>query len=143
MPIFLKIDGVDGDVTDEQFEGWFDVLSFNFGCEHSSPPGVGGGGRRAGRTQLSPLTVMKIADKATPTLFQACANGRHFRGAVLVALKDDSGRSDQFLKVTMTDILISSYSASGNAGGDPVPVESMSLNFLKIELAFQGGGGKT
>ncbi|HEY6843910.1 MAG TPA: type VI secretion system tube protein Hcp, partial [Thermoanaerobaculia bacterium] len=41
-PIYMKIDGIKGDVTTSGHENWIEVLSFSFGASHmASPTGAG------------------------------------------------------------------------------------------------------
>jgi type VI secretion system secreted protein Hcp len=65
----------------------------------------------------------------------ACANGEHIKKAVLTCRK--AGKEQQeYLKVTFSDILVSSYQSGGN-GGDPLPLEQISLNFAKVEFEYK------
>ena len=44
-------------------------------------------------------------------------------------------------RIKMTDVLISSYQTSGSgAGNDDVPMESVSLNFTKVQYDYQEQG---
>ena len=56
---------------------------------------------------------------------------------------DASGaNADDFLKIKLEDVLISSYQLAGaSGGGDDRPTESLSLNFTKIEFDYQPPGG--
>ena len=75
-----------------------------------------------------------LVNKASPALFLACAQGDHIKNAILTCRK--AGRDQQeFLKVTMNDVLVSSFQIGG-AGG-VVPTDQISLNFAKIEVEYQ------
>src|SRR5947209_15594843 len=54
-----------------------DILSFSFGSSNTAVFGSGasGGESRAGRADVSNVTIMKVADKTTPALFDACTSG--------------------------------------------------------------------
>ena len=87
--------------------------------------------------------VTKI-NKASPVLMQACAEGKHYKDAVLI-LRDNRGeQAREYLKITMSDVLVSSYQTGGSAGdiiaGEPeadiIPVDQISLNFGKIKFEY-------
>lgn len=130
MPIYMQIQGIDGDVTAEGFEGWFEVFSFSWGVTNHST-GVGGGGG-AGRPTFSDLSVMKPAGKGSPALFVNCASGRHFARAEVDVAMATEGSLTVFEKFLLSDCLITSYQIGGSGGERPT--ESLSLNFTKIEF---------
>ena len=66
----------------------------------------------------------------------ACATGEHIKKAVLTARK--AGKEQQeYLKVTLSDLLVSSYQTGGSGHGDVVPTDQVSLNFSKIEVVYK------
>ena len=75
-------------------------------------------------------------NKASPALFLACAEGDHIKNATLTCRK--AGKKQQeFLKVTFSDILVSSYQTGGSGGADVLPTDQISLNFAKIEVEYK------
>ena len=79
--------------------------------------------------------VMKN-NKASPKLMLACASGEHIKKATLTCRK--AGKEQQeFLKVTMTDLLVSSYQTGGSGHSDIVPTDQISLNYSKIEFEYK------
>ena len=68
---FLKIDGVDGESTDDQHKKWIEVLSVSHRMTQQST-GTSGGGIHSGvRVDHGNLTVVKNVDGAGPDLFLA------------------------------------------------------------------------
>jgi type VI secretion system secreted protein Hcp len=63
----------------------------------------------------------------------ACATGQHIPKAVFSARKA-GGKQEVYLKVTMSDLLISSYQTGG---GGETPNDSISINFSKIEMEYK------
>ena len=132
---FLKIDGIDGESTDSKHKGEIDVESFSWG-ETNSGTHAGGGGGGAGKVAMQDFHFVMRNNKATPKLMLACATGEHIKKAVLVCRK--AGKDQQeFLKVTMSDLLVSSYQTGGSGHGDIVPTDQVSLNFAKIEFEYK------
>jgi type VI secretion system secreted protein Hcp len=138
---FLKIDGVEGESTDQKHKGEIDVESFSWG-EAQSPAGTGGGGGGAGKVAMQDFHFVMRVNKASPTLMLACASGRHLKQAVLTARK--AGKDQQeFLRWTFEDLLVTSYQTAGGESGEAVPTDQISLNFAKIQVEYrpQGAGG--
>ena len=132
---FLKIEGADGESADEKHKGEIDVLSWSWGASQSGTMQYGGGGG-AGKVQMQDFTFTMRMNKATPKLVLHCASGEHIKSAVMTARK--AGKQQQeYLKLTFTDILVSSYQTGGSGDGDVVPIDSISLNFAKIEFEYK------
>ncbi len=138
---FIKLDGIDGEVTDRAHPGTIEVLSWSFEMSNTSIFASGGGGG-AGKVAVHDLSITKHLDKATPNLMKACATGEHIKEAVLY-LRRGGDKSPDFLIYTFHDVLVTSVSVGGSAGDDQ-PTESLSLNFgsFKVEYIQQGPKGK-
>ncbi len=131
---FLKIDGIDGESTDNQHKGEIELNSFSWSKDS---PGVkqeiqvSGGGAGAGRSSFFDVFFDARTSKASPQLMLACASGKHIPKVVL-SVRKSGGSSPTFVKITLTDVLISSYHVGGQSGD--VPTDQFSLNFAKIEF---------
>ena len=114
----LDIDGI----------GAFEVSSFSWGVDQIA--GAPGGGGGVGKVVTRDLVIKKSLDKASPVLFKACATGQHFKRAVLTVRKAGKGQQE-FLVVTMSDVLISSYSVGGDvvAPSDSVAVQAATVSY--------------
>jgi type VI secretion system secreted protein Hcp len=132
---FLKIDGIEGESGDAKHKNEIQVLSFSFGESQAGTMAFGGGGG-AGKVQMQDFHFMMNVNKASPKLFLACATGQHIKNAVLTARK--AGKDQQeYLKVTFTDLLVSSFQTNGDAHANSLPVDSVSLNFAEIEWEYK------
>ena len=95
-----------------------------------------GGGGGAGKVQMEDFSFVMSTNKASPLLFQKCANGEHIKSAILTVRK--AGKEQQeYLKWTFTDLLVSSYKTSGSAGSDLLPMDEISLNFAKVQIDYK------
>jgi type VI secretion system secreted protein Hcp len=131
---FLKIDGVEGESTDDKHKKEIDVQSWSWGETNGGTFSTGGGGG-AGKVSMQDFNFVMRTNKATPKLMLACASGEHIKSAVLVCRK--AGKEQQeYLKITMSDVLVSSYQTGGSAG-EVVPMDQISLNFSKIEFEYK------
>jgi type VI secretion system secreted protein Hcp len=132
---FLKIDGIEGESQDSKHKGEIDVYEWSWGAVQSGTMSFGGGGG-AGKVEMQDFHFTMNVNKASPKLMLACANGEHIKKAVLTCRK--AGKEQQeFLKITFSDILISSYQTGGAGGSDNLPIESCTFNFGKIEHQYQ------
>ena len=111
---FLKIDGIPGESQDAKHKDELQVLSFSFGESQAGTMAFGSGGG-AGKVQMQDFHFIMNVNKASPKLFLACATGDHIPKALLTARKAGKDQQD-YLKVTFTDLLVSSFHASSFAG---------------------------
>jgi len=132
---FLKIDGIDGESADHKHKGEIDIDSWSWGEHQSGTHGAGGGGG-AGKVSMGDFHFVMRVNKASPKLMLACADGEHIKKAVLTCRK--AGKEQQeFLKITMSDLLVSSFQTGGSGHSDVVPQEQISLNYSKIEFEYK------
>jgi len=141
VDMFLKLDGIKGESKDDKHKDEIHIETFSWGVNQTGTMGVGGGGG-AGKVNVHDITVTKYLDKSTPELMLACCNGKHIPTGLLSVRK--AGETPlEYLKIKLTDILISAVQNTG-AGGQDAMSESLSLNFAKFEVAYQpqGADGK-
>jgi type VI secretion system secreted protein Hcp len=134
---FLKIDGIPGESFDDKHKDEIEVMSWSWGATQSGTMGFGGGGG-GGKVSMQDFHFAMRYNKASPQLLLSCASGKHIAKAVFIARK--AGEEQQeYLKISFSDILVASYTSNGadSGGGDAIPIESISLNFSKIEIEYK------
>jgi len=130
---FLKIEGVPGESQDDKHKDEIQLESWSFSASQEGTGAYGGGGG-AGKVKMDDMHFTKIVDKATPKLMLACATGEHITKATLVCRK--AGKEQQeYLKITLTDCLVSHISSASSGG--VLPQDQFSLNFSKIEFDYK------
>ena len=129
IDIFLKIDGIDGESTDDKHKNEIAILSYAWGEAQPAPAGG------AGKIAMQDFHFSMLVNKASPKLFLACAKGEHFKNAVLAVRRAGASPAD-FLKWRFTDVLISSYQTAGDVATGALPADHASLNFSKIEVEY-------
>lgn len=134
---FLKIEGIDGESKDEKHSDEIEIMSFSFGASNTGTSSMGTGAG-SGKVNIHDFSFVKIIDKASSNLFKQVANGKHIATATLSCRKStgDGGQQD-YLIIKFSDVVISSYQCGGSSGGSPIPSESISLNFTKIEYDYK------
>ncbi len=127
---FLEIKGIDGETEDKS---QIEVLSYSFGV---SNPGTRAG-NTSSKVNVHDIVITKHVDKGSANLLQACAQGKHFKQAVLIVSRGNVKGSVQYMKITLEDVLISSYQTGGSSG-DLLPTDQISLTFGKVKV--ENGG---
>jgi len=132
---FLEIEGIQGETEDKMFPKHIELLSYSFGASQAGSFAYGGGGT-TGKVQFQDFHFTKRCDKSTPILYLHCANGKHITKAELKVRKATGPKQHVYCKATFKDVLVSSQSISGQGSGDPIPTESISLNFDTLVIAY-------
>jgi len=137
VDMFLKMGDIKGESVVAGHVGEIEILSYEWG-ETSAKPHAGGGGG-AGKVAIQDLTFTMAYEKSSPKLMQATNSGKSFEEVILTVRKagGDTAPRDPFLTIKMTDIVISSYQTGGSAADDTVPIDTVSLNFGKIDFEYQ------
>jgi type VI secretion system secreted protein Hcp len=130
---FLKLTGIEGESTDSTHAKEIQLESWSWGESNSGSSSLGGGAG-AGKVSMNDFNVAKRLDKASPLLLEQCANGKHIAEAKLTCRKQGE-KPLEYLIVTMTDLIISSYQVG--AGGDDIPIDQVSFNFASIKFEYK------
>ncbi len=132
---FLKIEGIEGESQDHKHKGEIELLSWSWGASQSGSHSSGGGGG-AGKVVMQDFHFVMKCSKASPKLMLACATGEHIKKATIVARKAGT-EQQEFLKYTLSDVLVSSYQTGGSGAGDVIPTDQISFNFAKVEIEYK------
>lgn len=132
---FLKIDTIEGESHDAKHPNEIQLTSFGFGETNSGTMAFGGGGG-AGKVQMQDFHFTLNVCKASPKLMLACACGQHIPSATLTARKAGKSQEDYYI-VKFKDLIISSYTCSGHAESNHLPVDTCSFNFTEIEYEYK------
>ena len=131
--MFMKIDSLAGESKDSTHKGEIDVLAWSWGASNSGSAHVGGGAG-SGKVNVQDLSFTKYLDKSTPDLLLSTCNGKHWDQAVLVVRK--AGETPlEYLKITMTEVLVTSMSQGGSGGEDRL-TENVTLNFAAVKVDY-------
>ncbi len=134
VDMFLDLKDVPGESKDDKHKDKIDVLAWSWGCSQSGTMHHGGGGG-AGKANFQDISVTKWIDKASPILMTNVACGDHIPEGTLIVRKAGS-KPLEYIKITMTDILVTSVSTGGSGGEDRL-TENVTLNFAKIKFEYK------
>jgi type VI secretion system secreted protein Hcp len=132
IDMFLKVDDVRGESLDPAHKSWVDVLAWSWGISNSGTTHQGGG-TGAGQANFQDLSYTSYIDASTTPFMKAVATGQHFTTAQLSVR---GSTSVEFLKITMSEVLVTSLSTGGSGGEDRL-TQNVTLNFAKVKVEYQ------
>lgn len=143
VDMFMKLDGIDGESKDSAHAGEIDVLAWSWGLMSSGTSDLGGGGGQ-GKVNVQDLSFTHRHDKASPNLMLYCCDSKPIPEALLT-IRKPGGEKLEFLKITMTDVIITSVN-SGGSNGENDMTENVTLDFAKVKQEYteqnpDGSGG--
>lgn len=158
---FLKIDGIEGESTDDKHSNWIEVHSFSgpeireAGDSSTTPGWITSGEFYTGaysdvKMEFSGFTIIKAVDKATPKLYQAAARKTHIK-EVILELCRAGGDKVKYMEYKLGNCTVSSVKVEGKSGGnETLPLEAVTFKFETIQWIYTkqknadgGGGGQT
>jgi len=158
---FLQIEDVKGESLDDKHKDWIEVLSF--GHEMMQPVSStrsSAGGAATGRAQHGDFAITKFIDKASPKLYEAVSNGKHFKKAKIEVCRA-GGSQVKFMEINLEQVMISKVHLNSispivpngqeRKPEDVLPTETVHMNYGKIEWTYtqqkrddgSGGGNVT
>jgi type VI secretion system secreted protein Hcp len=73
IDVYLSIDGIKGESSDDRHKDWIECRSVSFGVEQpKSATASTGGGHTAERCEHRDIVISKLADLSSPILLQTC-----------------------------------------------------------------------
>src|SRR5262245_41084164 len=126
VDMFLKIEGINGESVDHKHKGEIEIMSFSWGLQQQGSSSSGGGGG-AGKVQVSDCSIVKQMGASSPLLMEKCCSGEHIQYVTMTLVNKET--KEEFYKIKLTDVLISSYQTGGAGGGGAAPMDQVSFNF--------------
>jgi type VI secretion system secreted protein Hcp len=132
--IYLKLDGCNGESLDSEHRDWIEVESFSWGVDNPSSFAIAQGGQ-ATQAHIAQFNIQKRADKGSINLFKCCLTGKHLPSGILECLKLDGDKRIVYLRIQLTDIMVSNFQWSGT-GGEHLMHEQVSLVFAQFKETY-------
>jgi type VI secretion system secreted protein Hcp len=110
--IFLKLDGVPGDSTDDRHKGEIDVEAVAYNDKGS------------GKRHVATIRIDKVTDSSSPKLLAASASGRHFKSATVTFRLSGADAGSAFETYKLSNVVVSSF-AQGGANPDKKALGSL------------------
>jgi type VI secretion system secreted protein Hcp len=134
---FLKIDDIAGESKRADHEDEIDVKGVAWRAARTKPA-KRSSGRQQSRAKVSSLTCFKETDASSAYIALACMQGKSIPTATL-SLRKDSGEAHlDYLVITMTNVIVSSFEMANDGWdeNDEVVTESIALSFEKISYKY-------
>jgi type VI secretion system secreted protein Hcp len=135
VDIFLKLTGVTGEAQDSKHTDEIDILAWSWGMSQSGTMHTLGGGG-SGKVSVQDLSVTKYVDKSSPVLMNYCSTGEQFKEGLLTVRKAGGKEPLEYLKIKMTEVIVTSYT-TGGSGGQDMLTENVALNFSEVDVEYQ------
>lgn len=133
MPIYLQIDGIQGDATHEQHRKWMAIETIHWDVSRQMNTTAGSAANReASEPVVSEIILTKISDSSLTKLFQEATSGRAGKTAT-IHMVTTGNPGATYIEYTLNNTLISGYSVDSH--GDR-PIETVKLNFTKMEVKY-------
>ncbi len=140
--MFIRFEGVDGEVQSGSYRGWCNALSFSQG--QSLPDGSAGAIRQRADVVFEDIVVVKELDKASPKLAEAVCQEKVFPKVEIHLTRSYTGMGlVTYYAYELKNVLIVGYRIGGSGYSEDVPTEELSLSFEEIKVTyteFDGGG---
>ncbi len=135
---YLWIDSISGESTDSECKNWIEINTFCLSASQSvSRTASSAGGATVGRVYLSDFSIVKLADSATPKIFEACCAGHHIKQMKLYVRRAGSDQQT-YLKYVFDKVIISGV-VSGNLferSPSSFPEEVVRFNYARISMQY-------
>jgi type VI secretion system secreted protein Hcp len=134
MAIYLKYADVNGSSTAQSHEQWItcDSIQWGGGRAIGTPTGSAKN-REASMVSISEVVVSKSQDNSSPELLKRSYVGTDGEDVTIHLTTTSNEGVNTIMELKLTNTLVSGFSVS--SGGDR-PMESVSMNFTKIESTF-------
>jgi type VI secretion system secreted protein Hcp len=135
--MFLQIDGVPGESTQELHRDWIDIEAFNWGEAMASLTATVSG-RSTGKLNMTDFHFSMKTNKASPVLFLDCAIGKYIpiiRLDVCIPFGAENQGPLVYLRFNFTQATITSYNIGGSTPMDRT-IDEFSIAFSKITMTY-------
>lgn len=135
MAIYLQYEGIKGNVTADGYKDHISVDSFSFGIGRGITMEPGNmANREATRPTVSEVVLTKAADNSATALFKESVTGAAGKKVSIKFVQTGADKVTEFMNYDLEDVLVSGYSISAGADGDPI--ETISLSFSKVMVNY-------
>jgi type VI secretion system secreted protein Hcp len=134
MAIYMKYAAINGNATAQSHEQWITCGSIQWGGGRAIGTPTGSAkNREASMVSISEVVITKSQDNASPELLKRSYVGTDGEDVTIHLTTTSNEGVNTIMELLLTNTLVSGFSCS--TGGDR-PMESVSLNFTKIESTF-------
>ena len=135
--MFIKFEGVDGEVQNGIYRGWCNALSFSQGQSLGEGQRLGGATRQRADVVFEDIVVVKELDKASPKLAEAVCQGKVFPKVEIHLTRSYKNTGlVTYYAYELINVLIVDYRIGGSGYSEYIPTEEISLSFEEIKVTY-------
>ncbi len=137
MSIFMKYGDVKGEVMVKGYEDWIDIKTLSWGVGRAIASAQAGSvtEREKSAASVAEVTLTKSMDNSSVKFLEEAMVGQLDKTVKIHLTRTDKQQGHQpFLEYTLSNCGPSAYSVSASDSGGPM--ESISLNFTKVETKY-------
>jgi type VI secretion system secreted protein Hcp len=146
---YLQLGDIRGESADDKHKQWIEVHNVHWGVTQPRATAVStAGGHTSGKAEVHEVSFEKLADIASPVLFQTCAAGKTLPKATLHFFRaDGDGSRVKYFEIELEDVMLSSVLPTSGNGG--IITETVHLASSKFKCSYTqqkvsgGAGGST
>jgi type VI secretion system secreted protein Hcp len=133
VSIFLKLDGIEGEATDDGHTNEIKLANCSFTASNTSAYNNASKTVSKGQALMGDIAFGKEVDKTSVALFKACSSGKVIpKGVISFQSNVGDDKKIDFLKYELENVVLNSYSFS--AGGEAY--ENGTLTYAKITQIY-------
>jgi len=136
MSIYMKLDGIKGNVTTKGYEGTIELRQGGVNYSRNVQTKVGNASnRQVGAAQISTFHIEKVADASSSKLTARMLTGQVIPSAQIFMCNSEKEASQPHVTYTLSNVVIKNINNTLTAGST-LPLEDLELDFTKIEVCF-------
>ena len=140
--MFLKLDGIKGESTDDKHKDEIEIISFSWGAASNASIGSASTGGGSGKAVFSDFTFQKRVDMSSPKLALLSARGEHIATAT-ISIRKAGGAAGQvdYQVYSLEKMYVTGLHISGDSNGDFYETLTLSPTKFKWEYKQQNAAG--
>lgn len=146
LDAYLQIGEIKGESMDDKHKNWVEVHNVSWGVTQPRATAVStAGGHTSGKAEVHEVVFDKLADIASPVLFQTCAAGKTLPKAKFEFFRaDGDGSRVKYFEIELENVMLSSVVPTSGNGGiitEKVHLASSKLKCTYTQQKIGGGAG--
>ena len=132
---YVKIPDIAGESQHAEHEEEIDIHNIEWAIEQAAVAQVGRG-RSQSRAQVDKLIIYKFLDASSVYLSLACMQGKSFDEIVIMVRKDSGDAHLDYLTITLSNVIISSYKVLGTTEDTQMLEEAVGFSCEKVNQKY-------
>ena len=134
--MFLALTNILGESLDLEHKMEIEIHEWRWGLENHAPYRLQEN-EATKQTSVHHITIEKMVDKASTTLANYCAHGKHIAEGTITCRKNDGDTKVEYLIIKLTDVKVESVNWGGRGEEHRGISETVDLSFLKFKIIYK------